>query len=399
MVEDPVEVARYAQAVSDGLTSAKIAPSAKHFSGHGNTHIDSHLGLPSIMITKDALKQTELVPFQKLIDNKIATIMTGHMALPLITGDNIPCSLSKNITTDLLRVEMGFEGVIVTDCLEMEAVAETYGAEGGAVMALEAGADIVMICHRYDRHVGALKATYTAVREGKLSSDELKNSRARIDALKDEFAGTWDDVLSSSFDRDRFSMLKEESEILSHRAYNSSIAIIRDPHGALPLQSGQTILFSPRPESINLAVDDAEGTLRDAAGRLRNTAGPSYLALENFIGRYAPLQHVVYAPGDIIAPELAASLVTATSIIIATRNAFERGQWQIEYLREAMKYCVHAKVVLLSTCAPYDLLYLRDVEAPCVATFEFTVPALEAAIRILFGEVRAEGRVPVGKGL
>lgn len=338
------------------------------------------------------------MPFQGLVNDGIATIMTGHMALPLITGDDTPCSLSRAITTDLLRGEMGFKGVIVTDCLEMEAVAETYGAEGGAVMALQAGADIVMICHRYDRHIGALKATYEAIQEGRLSLNELKASSARIDILKDKFAGSWDDVLSSTFDQQQFMLLKENSEALSLQAYNSSIAIIRDPNAALPLQPGPTVLLSPRPESINLAVDDAEGKLRDGAGRLRNTAGPSYLALAGFVAQRAPMQHAVYAPGDSITPELKDSLRTATSVIIATRNAFERGVWQIDYIRELLKLCSHTKVVLLSTCAPYDLMHLQDIAMPCVATFEFTVPALEAAVQVLFGEAKAEGKMPVGKG-
>ena len=302
------------------------------------------------------------MPFRDLVRDNIATLMIGHMALPLITGDDIPCSLSWTITTELLRGEMGFNGLTVTDCLEMEAVAETFGTERGAVMALQAGADIVMICHRFDRHVGALKETYLAVQDGRVSLDELRASRKRIDLLKDRFAGSWDDVLSSNFDPQQFTALKQESEALSHRAYDYSIAIIRDPQSVLPLQKGPTILFSPRPESINVAVDDpSEGQLRDMSGRLRNTAGPSYLALSGFIAQRVPMQHVVYAPGDGIAPELEASLRTATSIVIATRNAFDRGVWQISYAREVMNLCSHAKVVLLSTCAPYDLLYLEDV--------------------------------------
>lgn len=108
--------------------------------------MDSHLALPRILKTKAELREMELIPFQGLIDAKIPTIMTGHMALPLVTGDDTPSSLSRSITTDLIRDEMGFKGVIVTDCLEMEAVAQLYGgSEGAAVMSLQAGADIAMI--------------------------------------------------------------------------------------------------------------------------------------------------------------------------------------------------------------------------------------------------------------
>ena len=128
-------MSQFVGAVSAGLTAAGIAPCAKHFPGHGNTHVDSHLGLPRIMRSINELEDVELVPFKFLISQNIATIMTGHMALPLIVGGDTPCSLSREITTDLLREKMGFRGVVVTDCLEMEAVAETYGSEQGAVMA------------------------------------------------------------------------------------------------------------------------------------------------------------------------------------------------------------------------------------------------------------------------
>ena len=100
---DPATAARYVQAVSRAHTSQKVAPSAKHFPGHGNTHVDSHLSLPRIIVDKPALSATELVPFRALVDDGIASIMTGHMALPLVTGDDTPCSLSRAITTDLLR--------------------------------------------------------------------------------------------------------------------------------------------------------------------------------------------------------------------------------------------------------------------------------------------------------
>ena len=191
-------MARYASAVSKGLTEAKVAPSAKHFPGHGNTHVDSHLSLPRIMSSKDTLSATELVPFKALVENQVATIMTGHMALPLITGDDTPCSLSRQITTNLLKEEMGYDGVIVTDCLEMEAVAEKYGSEGGAVLALQAGADVVMICHTMSRQQGAIERTYAAVSDNSLSISSLRESGRRIAALKTQLAGTWDEVLSSN---------------------------------------------------------------------------------------------------------------------------------------------------------------------------------------------------------
>ncbi|OJT12341.1 Beta-hexosaminidase [Trametes pubescens] len=399
-ISDASNVARHVRAVSAALTSGRVAPSAKHFPGHGNTHVDSHLSLPSILVDKSALKATEVVPFEAVVRDGIASIMTGHMALPLVTGDDTPCSLSRTITTDLLREELGYTGVIVTDCLEMEAVAEKYGSEGGAVLSLQAGADIAMICHTFRRHVGAIKATYAAVGEGRLSMDALKTSGARIAAMKDKFAGNWGDVFIP-FDADLAAKLKEDHRLLSARAYAASLSHIPNTRPFTPLsKAGPAVLFTPRMENINPAVDDPEGQLRDAAGRLRNTAGPSFLALAASIAKRAPVvEHVVYAPGEEISGTLGDNLRGAASVIFVTRNGFERGAWQVEHLRRVIEVVRGEsglqKMVAVSSCGPYDLLAAGKLKVPGIATYEFTIPALEAAAAAVYGEMDISGTIPV----
>ncbi len=390
-------------AVSDAFTAQNVAPSAKHFPGHGNTHVDSHLSLPRILVDKASLSSTELVPFKALIRDNIGSIMTGHMALPNITGDDTPCSLSRAITTDLLRGELGYKGVVVTDCLEMEAVAETYGSEGGAVRSLQAGADIVMICHTYSRHVGAIRMTYAALVEGELSFDDLAASGNRIAALKDKVAGTWDDVFTT-FQTEQVAALQKEHQLLSRRAYAASISHIPNSKPfTTPLSTaGPVVLFTPRKESLNRAVDDDEAQLRDAAGRVRNTAGPSYSAFAKAIaGRVPAIEHVVYAPDEEVSAALVEKLRAAGSIVFATRNGYDKGAWQVAFFEKVLEAAgsggrgVDGRVVAVSTCAPYDLLTLTEVAVPAIATFEFTVPALEAAAAAIYGESAVTGNVPV----
>ncbi|KAI1790589.1 glycoside hydrolase [Ganoderma leucocontextum] len=400
--DDPETASRYVTAVSNAFTAQNVAPSAKHFPGHGNTHVDSHLSLPRILVDKVSLVATELVPFKALIRDNVGSIMTGHMALPNITGDDTPCSLSRAITTDLLRGELGYNGVVVTDCLEMEAVAETYGSEGGTVGSLQAGADIVMICHTYSRHVGAIEATYAAVAEGKLSFDELVGSGKRIAALKAKVAGTWDNAFAA-FPTEQVAALQKEHQLLSRRAYAASISHIPNSKPFAPLSTaGPAVLFTPRIESLNRAVDDAEAQLRDAAGRVRNTAAPSYSAFAKSIAVRVPaVEHVVYAPDEEISPALADNLRAAGSIIFATRNGYEKGAWQVAFLEKVLQAAssgergVDSRFVAVSTCGPYDLLALKEVAVPAIATFEFTVPALEAAGAAIYGESAITGTVPV----
>jgi beta-N-acetylhexosaminidase len=315
------------------------------------------------------------------------------MALPLITGDKTPCSLSRQITTELLRGQMGFDGVVVTDCLEMEAVANEYGSERGAVLSLVAGADAAMICHTFARQRGAVMQTWEAVEQGELNVEVLIASGSRIKKLKERFAGTWDEVLDvKEFDEQKLEKLKARNSKLSRIAYAASIALTNGPLPTLP-KEGTVLVLTPEIESLNKAVDDAEGVLRTGKGQVRNTAGPSYLAFAGAISRYVKIsQHIVYSSRDVI---LFSDIKRASAVIFVTRNA-DRSPWQINQLK-GVRAQSGAPLVLIQSCAPYDLLG-STLSVPSVATFEFTPPALEAAAGVLFGEIEAKGRVPVLSG-
>lgn len=395
---DPTRVGQFACAVSRGFTASGIASSAKHFPGHGDTHVDSHLALPRIIKSLDELRQEELVPFRSLIAGDISTIMTGHMALPKITGSDIPCSLSRDITTALLRSDLGFKGVVVTDCLEMDAIAGSYGVENGALMALDAGADIVMVCHTPAKQKGAVELVREAVTSGKLTLDFLRESQRRIAHLKSKFAGSWSDVLNPVFDSGRKTQLKSENGVLSTSAYSASTALVVDPTGALPVSRGDAlILFTPKNESLNRAVDDAEDSLRTKDGKTRNKAAPSDISFSSFISaRTQNIHHVVYAKDFTVTEGLGKHLSVARYIVFVTRDA-NRSAWQLEVLSAVAEVKnADTRVIVISTCAPYDFLDAKlAFPFAYLATFEFTRPALEAATRVIFGEAEPTGKVPV----
>lgn len=377
---DPREVAKYAIEVSNGLTEGGVAPTAKHFPGHGDTHVDSHLALPVIKKTERELHETELVPFRALIETGIATIMTGHMALPLVVGEDdkeTPCSCSRTVTTELLRRELGFKGVIVTDCLEMEAVAAKYTSQKGAVLSLQAGADVVMICHTMGLQTGAIAETYKAVETGELSHAALRDSGKRIDKLKARFAGTWESVLAR-LDERRLAEIVESNAKLSERAYGASTTVIKGP---LPeVGPGSVLVLTPEVESVNKAVDDAE------------EKGRAYIAFAASVRtRREGTQHVVYSrvPGpedDVVAALRQA--VRPALVVFVTRNA-DRSGWQLAYLRELRRHIPgETGVVVLASCGPYDLEGAPDVAYACVGSFEYTPAALDAAARVIFWESR-----------
>jgi beta-N-acetylhexosaminidase len=411
--DDSAQVSRHVLAVKSSLESHRIAASAKHFPGHGDTHTDSHLSLPVILKSKSTLSNTELVPFRALVDAGIASIMTGHMALPNITGDDTPCSLSRTISHDLLRGEMGYGGVVVTDCLEMEAVAQIYGSEKGAVMSLQAGADIAMICHTLERQRGAVQLALDAALSGELSLDEMKESSKRIEILKDRFAGSWDDVLNSSFDSEVFEALKKEHAHLSVEAYGGTIALVQDLKQYLPLLTrstttggGRVLLLTPVSQAINKAVDEV---LLTDDGKVRNTAGAHYSSFASFLEeRYcSELGHLVYSPQDAqgeLRKEVQEAQERCDAVIFVTRNA-DRASWQVDLLkavsRASQAQGTPKKIVVLSSCAPYDLIGVQGdgvEDVAYVACFDYTALALCAAAQVIFGERKATGRVPVLSG-
>ncbi|KAL0956287.1 hypothetical protein HGRIS_002445 [Hohenbuehelia grisea] len=416
--DDPNVVGEFACAVSKGLDGASVAACAKHFPGHGDTHVDSHLALPVIQKSIEDLETLELVPFKALISpsSSVATIMTGHMSLPALTGDMVPASLNRAVTTDLLRAKMGYNGVVVTDCLEMEAVAALEGgSEKAAVESLKAGADIAMICHTLGRQTGAVKRTWDAYAAGEFEGEELQDSGRRITALKARYAGSWEaalpavDGITTQEDafKKQWSAMSENHKKLSVEAYKKSIYV--EKRDALPLARGRPVLLcTPETESLNRAIDDAEELLRSEKGSISNTAGSSFLSFAASMGQRTKVTHIVYTQKPDNSPVLNDELKLASfdAVVIVLRNA-QRSKWQVENLMAvASRAAFEArsmKIVVMSSCEPYDALelaagsqlYGAGLKVGFLASFEFTAPALDAAAGIIFGETRADGVMPV----
>ncbi|MFF3671236.1 glycoside hydrolase family 3 protein [Microtetraspora malaysiensis] len=182
---DPELVARHTAAWIRGLQSAGVAACAKHFPGHGDTAVDSHHGVPRVTVSPEELAEVELWPFRVAIEQGVRSIMTGHL---LVTAydDGLPATLSPRILTGLLRNELGFDGLIVTDGIEMAAVSGAYGLGGASAMAVAAGADAVCVGGENSdeetlEHIR--RAIVTAVVEGRLPEERLADAAWRVRQL------------------------------------------------------------------------------------------------------------------------------------------------------------------------------------------------------------------------
>ncbi len=183
---DANRVSKIALPVMEGLESKQIIPVVKHFPGHGDTSVDSHIALPVVNKSLAQLEKLELIPFKKAIADGADVVMIAHILLPKLDG-KYPSSMSKAVITDLLRGKLGFEGVVMTDDMTMGAIAENYGLGDAAVRSVQAGSDIVLVAHGADQAIETIQAIKKAVESGQISEQRIDESAARILALKQKY--------------------------------------------------------------------------------------------------------------------------------------------------------------------------------------------------------------------
>lgn len=178
---DPRVVSDMSLAVAQGLAQHQVYSVYKHFPGHGATAGDTHQGYAYTDKTLDELKQSELIPFENAIQNNAAFIMAAHISATRVTGDDTPASLSKTMITDILRGQMGYDGIVVTDAMNMGAVTEQYTSPQAAVKALQAGADLVLMPEDFQE---AYQGVLDAVKDGTLTEQRINESVTRIVKVK-----------------------------------------------------------------------------------------------------------------------------------------------------------------------------------------------------------------------
>lgn len=184
---DGERVAQLGLAALEGMArTGGVIPVVKHFPGHGDTSLDSHAVLPVVDKSLEELRQNELIPFRRAVQAGAPAVMTAHLLLTQLDPER-PASLSPAVVTGLLREELGFNGVVCTDDLTMGAIANTYGIGEAAVLAVEAGCDLLLVCGRIDDLEQARGALLDAVREGRISQERLDESVRRILTLKQAY--------------------------------------------------------------------------------------------------------------------------------------------------------------------------------------------------------------------
>ncbi len=367
--DDPALVAELGAAAVRGYRDAGVLAVVKHFPGHGAAGVDSHLGLPVDARPLAELERVELKPFRAAIKAGAQAVMPAHMVFPALgCGPGRPVTLSSAAVTGFLRGRMGFRGLIFSDGLDMGAVAGVEGSSRAAVGALEAGED-VLVLGKAD-FPSAFAAVRAALDEGRLTRSRLEASVDRVLAAKRRLG-----LFSEGEPRPLTPGELARGRQLARQVAEASVTVVR-AGGLLPLKAGVgrlgvVICRSPRYEKeASRLVDE----LRRRSPELTAVVLPTN-------------------PSDAELDDAAAGVSNAETVIIGTSQfggPLPRGQRRL--LRRLMDLKI--PVVALSLMNPYDLSFSTSARA-AAALYGLTDSSVDAAARVLFGEIPARGRLPV----
>ncbi len=377
--EDPQAVAQNVSAFVDGAHSLRgqyVLVTAKHFPGHGDTAEDSHMQVAKLDQPKERIESVELVPFRAAIQNGVDSIMTAHMAVPAFEPNPIPATVSPRILTGLLRDELGFKGLIVTDALEMQGIASLYTQGEAAVRAIEAGADMLLMPTDPEECIHALEA---AVKSKRISVSRINASAARVMAAKERLGL----MRSRTVNLDQLSdQIKDpETNALAERVAERAFTLVKDDKHLFPILQA----------SRSCVVIASEGQFSQRGQALVHELNRAVPDLKSYVANSSMPQDVLKA----IAADAAQCkevYVAAFVTVAAYRGSVGLQGGLTPFLNALIDG--PAPVALISLGNPY---LLRDF--PKVAAFAATFSSAEssevATARAMLGEIAVSGKLPV----
>jgi len=404
---DPQLVADLGIAYIKGLKEAGVISTVKHFPGHGDTDVDSHLGLPSVPHSVSRLKAVELVPFHRAIDHGVDMVMTAHVTFPAIDDTkaisrqdgsevSVPATLSSKVLTDLVRKEMGFNGVIITDALEMKAITDHFGPEEAVIMAVKAGADIPLMPADLDKAYNGLIA---AVRSGEIPEARIDESVKRIIRLKlsrgivkieggklvpgDKVGISLDERVKTAE-----SIVGSQAHLeLEKRVAEKAVTLLKNQDNLLPfkLEEGKSIVFfAPYQEMLDLMTDEFGSILAEKGLKQVDLKGFVY---QNLASMTEEQKRAVDASDYVV--------VVSYSSDVASRTPGEH--WVPDFVRSVLDYAASTEkpVAVMAARNPYDIMYMPDVKAYLAVYGGLRGPNIPAGIRVIFGKALPGGSLPV----
>lgn len=371
--EDVGVVSQFATAYLTGLESAGVAGVAKHFPGHGDTSEDSHLTLPSVTGNRARLDSVELPPFRAVIDANVPGIMTAHVVFPAVDPE-VPATLSGPTLTGLLRNELGFNGLVVTDFMDMRAIADNYGPGEAAVQSVVAGADLVMVGANLETQRFIVAALREAVLSGRLSGERVLDAVANTEAVAERYRPACNTLPNYAAHKQLATDIGAAGATLLHN------------NGMLPLKPAENVVvIAPQPSGYG---------------------DPPHLG--EVLARYhssVTLVSVSEKPTEAEITEAVAAAAAADKVVLGSYHwlgAFAPG---FNTLNTAL-VDAGAQVSIVALGNPDDARFLERESAAYLAVYGYREANLEGAARVLTGQlptgklpVTVNERYPLGAGM
>lgn len=375
--EDPKRVADYGVASVKGYQTANVVPVVKHFPGHGDTDVDSHLGLPVVKHDMDRLERVELYPFKKAIENDADAVMVSHVAFTTVEDEKTPATLSKNVITGLLRNKLKFNGVVMTDCMEMKAVKDNFPMAEAAIRALEAGNDIVLISHTYELQKEAIEGVIKAVKEGRLSEQRINESVNRVLLLKEKRQLN---IRETDWDKGSTKLGKKENMRFAEEISDNSITIVKNENKLIPLKiDRKTLIIWPTFEMLT----EVEESVRKDATTLKTFLNESIKDLDEI--------RVSIAPTDEEINQIEKVLDKYEQIAVCSYNALTNKN-QTELINRIL--IKNENIIVVSLRNPYDLINFKNINGYVIA-YDNRPLSLKSVAKILLGVKKSRGNLPI----
>ncbi len=377
--EDPRVVSQHVRAFVEGAhadAKLRVMTAAKHFPGHGDTAIDSHMGLPRLDVTRDRLEHVELIPFREAIAAGTDSIMSAHIALPALDPSGVPATISKPVLTNLLREEMGFKGIIVTDAMDMQALTRQFSSGEVAVRAIEAGVDVLLMPTNPDDTIRAILA---AIKSKRLTRHRIEESAMKILAAKVRVGLARKRMVDLEAINDAID--SPEAEQQAQSVADRAVTLVRNHPGSVPIAAPENTCFVVLAESRY----SRHGSVMIEEVR-RRSPNSLVIALEPAAPDAVIDQTIqkTTACGQVVVAAFASVAAYRGSVSLA--GSFPR---LVEGLTNGP-----APVTLVALGNPYLLRSFPKVAA-YLTTFS-TVPVSEiAAVKALFGDIPIQGKLPV----
>ena len=382
--DNSVQVTRLGTAYMQGLQETGVIAVAKHFPGHGDTAVDSHIDLPSVPYDISRLEQVELKPYYKLIEENIDVIMSAHVTFPAIEdAEGVPATLSKKVLTGLLRNKMGFQGVIITDAFNMKAIADRFGEGKAAAMVIQAGGDIILMPQDV---AGTLEYIKNEVQKGNIEEARINASVIRILMLKIKSgiisgnSNEWETTSEGAAQ----TVGSSEHRQLAQKIADSAITLIKNEKKVLPLtdEKYKKIVYFIPSVTNKPTVDSALDNINNGVNKLQ-IQGFSYEGL--LVMNEAQKKAVNNC--DVA---LFFSRTSKAADLSAGGNLAAFASSLSAYSGKLGK-----PVIGVAVRNPYDIMRMPQVNAYVAIYTDWKGGGVEAAVKCIFGEFSPIGKLPV----